>query len=68
VHGTQGILFKLAAEVSLRIARDATAARWSGEAAFLIGIASGPQAATSGFHADSAVTFSGSLRICHMIR
>jgi hypothetical protein len=30
-------------------------ARWSGSAAFLIGIASGPQAAASGFHAVYAI-------------
>jgi hypothetical protein len=30
-------------------------ARWSGWAAFLIGIASGPQAAASGFHAAYAI-------------
>jgi len=30
-------------------------ARWSGWAAFLIGIASGPQAAASGFHAVYAI-------------
>ena len=41
-----------AATVSLWTARGCQrGARWSGWAAFLIGIASGPQAATSGFHA-----------------
>ena len=41
-----------AAAVSLWTARGCRhGARWSGWAAFLIGIASGPQAAVSGFHA-----------------
>ncbi len=41
-----------AAAVSLWTARGCRhGARWSGCAAFLIGIASGPQAAVSGFHA-----------------
>ena len=45
-----------AAAVSLWTARGCQrGARWSGWAAFLIGIASGPQAAASGFHAVYAI-------------
>ena len=45
-----------AAAVSLWTARGCQrGARWSGWAAFFIGIASGPQAAASGFHAVYAI-------------
>jgi len=45
-----------AAAASLWTARGCqNGARWSGWAAFLIGIASGPQAAASGFHAAYAI-------------
>jgi hypothetical protein len=45
-----------AAAASLWTARGCQhGARWSGWAAFLIGIASGPQAAASGFHAVYAI-------------
>jgi hypothetical protein len=45
-----------AAAASLWAARGCQhGARWSGWAAFLIGIASGPQAAASGFHAAYAI-------------
>ena len=45
-----------AAAASLWTARGCQrGARWSGWAAFLIGIASGPQAAASGFHAAYAI-------------
>jgi hypothetical protein len=45
-----------AATASLWTARGCQhGARWSGWAAFLIGIASGPQAAASGFHAVYAI-------------
>jgi hypothetical protein len=45
-----------AAAVSLWTARGCQrGARWSGWAAFLIGTASGPQAAASGFHAAYAI-------------
>jgi hypothetical protein len=46
-----------AAAASLWTARGCQrGARWSGWAAFLIGIASGPQAAVSGFHALYAIS------------
>jgi hypothetical protein len=46
----------VAAAVSLWTARGCQrGARWSGWAAFLIGTASGPQAAASGFHAVYAI-------------